>query len=149
MYKNTASQKWIVFAFQDEGGSNPGEPVTGDAANITANVRIDAGGANGVDDTNPTELEDGYYAFGITAAESNGDSVVITPVSSTANVNVIGVPGAVYTRTDMSALEGKIDAIKVPTDKMVFTKANELDTNLISINDVTITGDGSAAPFDV
>ena len=97
MFKNTASQQWVVFAFQDEGGSNPGEPVTADQANITANVRIDAGSANAVDDTNPTVLSDGYYSFGITAAESNGDSIVITPVSSTANVNVIGVPGAVYT----------------------------------------------------
>ena len=89
--------KWIVFAFQDEGGTNPGEPVTGDAANITANVRIDGGAANAVDDTNPTELEDGYYIFDITAAESNGDLLLITPASATANVNVIGVPGAIYT----------------------------------------------------
>src|SRR5210317_738735 len=98
MFKNTARQKWIVFAFQDEGGTNPGEPVTGDAANITANLRLDGGAANAVDDTNPTELEDGYYAFDITAAESNADNIVICPVSSTANVNVIGVPGVVFPR---------------------------------------------------
>lgn len=96
MQKNTAG-KWIVFAFQDEGGTNPGEPVTGDAANITANVRIDGGAANAVDDTNPTELEDGYYVFDLTAAEANGDLLLIAPQSSTANVNVIGVPGAVWT----------------------------------------------------
>lgn len=97
MQKNVAGQKWVVFAFQDEGGTNPGEPVTGDAANITANLRIDGGAANAVDDTNPTELENGYYVFDITAAESNGENIVICPASSTANVNVIGVPGAVYT----------------------------------------------------
>jgi len=116
VFKNTASQQWIVFAFQDEGGANPGEPIAGDAAQITANVRIDAGAANAVDDLNPTELEDGYYSFGITAAESNGDSIVITPVSSTANVNVIGVPGAVYTRTDVSGVEAKIDIIDTNVD---------------------------------
>lgn len=103
MQKNTASQKWVVFAFQDEGGTNPGEPVTGDAANITANVRIDGGAANAVDDVNPTEMEDGYYIFDITAAESNGDLILIAPVSATANVNVIGVPGALYT-TDVQNL---------------------------------------------
>lgn len=97
MQKNTAGQKWIVFAFQDEGGSNPGEPVTGDAANITANLRLDGGAANAVDDTNPTELEDGYYVFDITQAESNADLILMAPQSSTANVNVIGVPGAVWT----------------------------------------------------
>src|SRR5210317_1260417 len=98
MFKNTASQKWVVFAFEDEGGTNPGEPVTGDAANITANLRLDGGAANAVDDTNPTELEDGYYIFDITAAESNADNIVICPASATANVNVIGVPGVVFPR---------------------------------------------------
>jgi len=120
MQKNTVG-KWIVFAFEDEGGTNPGEPVTGDAANITANVRIDGAAANAVDDTNPTELEDGYYIFDITAAENNGDLILIAPASATANVNVIGVPGAVYTtpanfndlsitattgRTDVAAVGG-------------------------------------------
>jgi hypothetical protein len=96
MQKNTAG-KWIVFAFQDEGGTNPGEPVTGDDTNITANVRIDGAAANAVDDTNPTELEDGYYIFDLTAAETNGDLLLLCPESATANVNVIGVPGAVWT----------------------------------------------------
>lgn len=96
MQKNTAA-KWIVFAFEDEGGTNPGEPVTGDAANITANVHIDGGAANAVDDTNPAELAGGYYVFDITATENNGDLIAIVASSSTANVNVIGVPGALYT----------------------------------------------------
>jgi len=96
MQKNTAG-KWIVFAFEDEGGTNPGEPVTGDAANITADVHIDGAAANAVDDTNPAELAGGYYIFDITAAEANGDNIVLVPTSATANVNVIGVPGALYT----------------------------------------------------
>lgn len=103
MFKNTASQKWVVFAFQDEGGANPGEPVTGDAANITANLRLDGGAANAVDDAAPTELEDGYYIFDITAAESNADNIVICPESATANVNVIGVPGVVFPRENTDA----------------------------------------------
>ena len=86
--------------------------------------RIDARDVyNAVDDTNPTELEDGYYVFDITAAESNGDLISMHPESSTANVEVIGVPGAVYTtpanfpdttidsngRMDISLIEG-VDA---------------------------------------
>lgn len=92
MQKNVA-QKWIVFAFAPATNL----PVTGDAANITANIRIDGGAANAVDDTNPTELEDGFYVFDTTAAESNGDNLVLCPVSSTSGVQVIGVPGAVWT----------------------------------------------------
>lgn len=116
MFKNTAGQKWTVFAFQDEGGTNPGEPVTGDAANITANLRIDGGAANAVDDLNPTELEGGYYQFDITQAECNGGLLVIAPSSATANVNVIGAPATIYTRTDVSGVEAKIDTLDTVAD---------------------------------
>lgn len=97
MEKNKAG-KWVVFAYGSPTHATlAGKPITGDAANITANVRIDGGAANAVDDTNPTELEDGYYVFDITAAESNGTNIVICPASSTAHVIVIGVPGATWT----------------------------------------------------
>ena len=93
MQKNVASQKWIVFAFDRTDNT----AKTGDATNITANLRLDGGAANGVDDTNPTELEDGYYVFDITQAETNADLILISPQSSTSNIQVIGVPGVVYT----------------------------------------------------
>lgn len=93
MQKNIASQIWVVFAFDRTDNT----PKTGDAANITANLRIDGGSANAVDDTNPTELEDGFYYFNLTQAETNGDYILICPASSTANIQVIGVPGAVWT----------------------------------------------------
>ena len=96
MEKNTAG-KWIVFAFGLPDHANPNQPVTGDASNITADVIIDGGAANAVDDTNPTELGGGYYIFDITAAEANGDNILLIPVSSTANVQVIAVPGALWT----------------------------------------------------
>ena len=41
-----------------------------------------------------------------------------------------------------------VAAVKVPTDKMVFTKANEIDANTVSINDATVVGDGNASPWD-
>jgi len=93
MQKNTDSQKWVVFAFDRTDNT----PKTGDANQITANLRIDGAAANAVDDTNPAELEDGYYFFTITAAESNGDYIVICPASSTTNIQVIGCPAALWT----------------------------------------------------
>jgi hypothetical protein len=93
MYKNTASQKWTVFAFN----ITTNAPITGDSANITANLRIDGAAANAVDDTNPTELEDGFYQFDLTQAETNGDNIVICPDSSTSDVQVIGCPMSVWT----------------------------------------------------
>jgi len=93
MLKNIASQKWVVYAFLRTDNT----PVTGDAANITANLRIDGSAANAIDDTNPAELEDGFYIFDLTQAETNGDCIVICPASTTANVQVIGCPMATWT----------------------------------------------------
>ncbi len=47
-----------------------------------------------------------------------------------------------------SDIKVAVDAIKVPTDKMVFTKTNELDANTKSINDAEVVGDGNATPWD-
>jgi hypothetical protein len=94
MQKNVAGQKWIVFAFRRTNNL----PVTGDAANITANLRLDVGAANPIDSTNPTELEAGYYYFDLTQAETNAGMIAIIPVSATPGVLVIGVPGVVWTQ---------------------------------------------------
>ena len=63
---------------------------TGDTANITAYVSKD--GATGVatNDVNPAAVTDmaGYYAFDMTAAEMTANSVVVLPVSATANIVV-------------------------------------------------------------
>ncbi|KKN54816.1 hypothetical protein LCGC14_0588700 [marine sediment metagenome] len=93
MRKNIAGQKWVVYAYN----TSTDLPVTGDAVNITANLRIDGAAANAVDDTNPTELEEGYYVFDISQAETNGNQILIAPSSVTGSVRVVGVPEAVWT----------------------------------------------------
>lgn len=93
MLKNTANQKWIVFAFD----STTGLAKTGDAAQITANLRKDYGDAAAITDTNPTELEDGFYAFDLSQAETNADHLLICPVSSTSNIVVVGCPAVIFT----------------------------------------------------
>lgn len=98
MQKNVAGQKWIVYAWD----ITTHAPVTGDAANITSNLRLDGGGPNAIDDTNPTELEDGFYIFDITRVESNADLVLISPASSTGNVQVDGVPKSVWTNQNIA-----------------------------------------------
>ena len=79
MKHNVASQKWYVFAFDRTDNT----PKTGDAANITAKIIKDGGSATATNDTNPTEIEDGVYAFDLTQAETNAHQLVILPESST------------------------------------------------------------------
>ena len=93
MLKNTANQKWIVFAFD----ATTGLAQTGDAAQITANLRKDYGDAAAITDTNPTELEDGFYAFDLSQAETNADHLLLCPQSSTSNIVVIACPAVIFT----------------------------------------------------
>lgn len=93
MEKNVASQKWRVFAF-DKTNNNP---KTGDAANISAKISKDWGVKTATNDVAPTEIEDGYYEFDLTQAESNAKNLDLYPESSTANIQVIGVPGNIVT----------------------------------------------------
>jgi len=53
------------------------------------------------------------------------------------------------TAANLATVDTVVDAIKAKTDSLTFTKANEVDSNVQSINGVTITGDGSGTPFDV
>lgn len=93
MQKNVASQTWKVFAFD----RTTNAPKTGDAANITAKISIDNGAAGATNDVNPTEIEDGFYYFDLTQAETNGDELLILPESVTANIQVVGAPAVIAT----------------------------------------------------
>jgi hypothetical protein len=93
MQKNVASQKFVVFAYNRTNNT----PLTGDAANITANITLNSGTAAATNDVNPTETEDGFYEFDATQAETNANALQVFPASSTANIQVISVPGVIYT----------------------------------------------------
>lgn len=47
----------------------------------------------------------------------------------------------------LAAVDTEVAAIKAKTDSLTFTKANELDVNLQSINDVTVNGNGAGTPW--
>lgn len=97
MFKNTASQKLTVFAYD----STTNAPKTGDAAQITAYRDLDDGGVTVLGDTSATEKDStnakGYYIFDLTQGETNGDKILFSAKSSTANIVVLAVPPVVYT----------------------------------------------------
>jgi hypothetical protein len=84
-YKNTAS-KITFYAWNTSANA----PKTGDAANITARVRIDGGTLTQLTDTSATEIDatnaPGAYEFDATAGEMNGDILLFTAKSTTASV---------------------------------------------------------------
>ena len=114
--KNVTGQKWMAFAFNRTDST----PKTGDAGNITAKIRKDYGTATGTNDANPTEIEDGYYEFDLTQAETNADVLDLLPESSTADIQVIGISGRVFT------VPPNFSDLGIETDGDL-TKVNTLD----------------------
>lgn len=97
MFKNTSGQRITVYAEN----AATGLPVTGDAANIAAYVSKDDATVTVLGDTSATEqsstLAKGYYIFDLAQAETNGDKLLFSAKSTTANVVVRATPDVVYT----------------------------------------------------
>jgi hypothetical protein len=49
--------------------------------------------------------------------------------------------------TSIAAVKTVVDAIQAKTDDLTFTAAGQVDANVQSVNDVALTGDGSATPW--
>ena len=94
MFKGVAGEL-IVHAFNRVG------PVTGDAANITASVRIDDGAlvalTTNVASEIDADLARGFYWLPLTADETNGDRLLFAAESTTDGVVVLAQPPAVTT----------------------------------------------------
>ncbi|MDB4726113.1 hypothetical protein OAF54_01660 [bacterium] len=50
---------------------------------------------------------------------------------------------ALATAANLATVDTNVDAVKAKTDQLTFTKANELDANIQSVNDVTVAGTGA------
>lgn len=91
-------------------------------------------------------------AGGVFIAGSNAATSITTALTANITGNLSGsagsVTGAVGSVTGMTASD--VGAIKTKTDQLTFTKANEIDANVQSLNGVTLTGDGGVGTeFDV
>lgn len=95
MKKNTAGQKWRVYAWN----RSTGVPATGIAATITATINKDFAGEVATDDVNPTEIGGGYYEFTLLAEETNAYHLSLTPATTTNGVGVRALPETLTTET--------------------------------------------------
>lgn len=141
LYKNTASQKIPVYAWD----SAKGAPKTGDAANITAYISKDGGTAAATNDANPTELDatnmPGIYIFDMTQAETNAALVMLSPKSSTSGIHI--EPVIIYTVPETPS----VNVTQISGDS---TAADNLEsycdgTTPQPVNVTQISGDSTAA----
>jgi hypothetical protein len=117
LFRNAANQKLPVFAYD----KTTGEPKTGDAANITAQISKDWSAAAATNDTNPTELDStdhpGIYLFDLTAAETAADVICVSARSSTGGVLID--PVIAYTQPKlftMGTCTGTPTTTSIPSD---------------------------------
>lgn len=61
----------------------------------------------------------------------------------------LGAPAGASVSADIAAAKSDTAAIKAKTDSLTYTVAGQVDANIQSINDVTITGNGGVTPFNV
>lgn len=97
MFKNVSGQKALFFAFN----ATTNLPVTGDAANQTPYVSKDGGTVTVLGSPTLTEMDStnakGFYIASLAQAETNGNMLLFSGKSTTANVVVIGAPSTVFT----------------------------------------------------
>src|SRR5687767_3045800 len=97
MQKNVAGQKLLVYAFD----STTNLPKTADGPNIRASVSKDFAAIADLADTSAAELDatiaKGFYHFDVSQGETDGNVLIFSARSSTANIVVVAVPAKVYT----------------------------------------------------
>lgn len=118
MFKNVASQKLSVYVFD----STTNLPKTGDAANLTAYRSLDDGAVTVLGDTSATEQDatnaKGFYIFDLTQGETNGDKIMFSCKSATANMVCLAMPAVIYTvpplfTTQVIDATGRVNAFMV------------------------------------
>lgn len=152
MFKNVASQKLIVYAFD----STTNLPKTGDAANLTAYVSKDYGSVTVLGDTSATEMDStnakGYYLFDLTQGETNGDTLLFSAKSGTANIVVLGMPASVFTTPPNfttlsidSSGRAKSDVDTIKTQTVTCAAGVTVNVNVGTTQPVNFTGTGASA----
>ncbi len=147
MFKDVANQYIFIYAHNDITNA----PKTGDAANITATLSKDAGGATATNDTNPTEMHPasapGIYRFSMLQAEANADVMMLVPLSSTAGITI--APIVIYTKLTAATINAEVDTA-LNTAIPGSPTANSINQRVAAVDDLTqASGNGDLAAMKV
>lgn len=157
MQRNVSGQKIALFAFD----YSTGAPKTGDAANLTAYVSKDGGSVTVLTDTTATEMDatnaKGWYSFDVSQTESNGDELLFSGKSSTANVSVVArmlstVPASFTSFVTPTGASVNLDTIKTQTVTaaagVTFPSSIASPTNITAASGVVLSSAGVQAIWD-
>ena len=135
-----AQTKVRVFAFD----RSTADPVTGDAANITAKWAKDYGTPTALTDTNPVEAEDGFYYFDLSSDERDVSIIgEIFPESSSSGVQVIGVPAFFMVAGDATAANQASILAAIQGAEVIQVASPNVEGNLVLTQGDTYDGIGN------
>lgn len=88
---------------------------------------------------------------GTVASPTNITAGTITTVSSVTGLTASNLDTTVSSRLSTAGYTApdntSVTAIKAKTDSLTFSVANKVDSNIKSVNNVTVTGDGAGTPW--
>lgn len=115
----------------------------GETATEIAAILVDTGTT--LDGRIPAALVSGRMDVSVGAMAAN----VMTAAAAAADLTT-ELQSGLATAAALATVDTVVDAIQAKTDSLTFTQAGHVDANVQRINDVAITGDGSAGDkFDV
>ena len=85
----------------------------------------------------------GYVDTEVAAIKAKTDNLPSDPADASDVASLIAAVSAKVDTVD-DFLDTEIAAIKAKTDQLTFTVANQVDTNIQSVNDITVNGIGTA-----
>lgn len=118
------------------------------AAEVAAELATYDGPTKTEMDSAFTEIKGATWAAtdSLEAIRNQGDAAWTTATGFATNTKQDTMEttlNAAATASALATVDTVVDAVKVQTDKLTFTVANELDANIQSINDAPVTGDGT------
>ncbi len=157
--KQTDSARW----FRDDDTRPVIDPTTGGSGleiNWRNPVYAYDGGGGGFTSGDRSTLEARASQVSVDALDTNVDAILVdTGTTIPAQISALNDLSAAQvnaevdaaltdydapTKAELDAVETKVDGVKAKTDQLTFTKANEVDSNIQSVNDVTVTGTGAS-----
>lgn len=99
------------------------------------------------------QFEDGSYSVRLAGSNNNifdvENGILVQNLVQVIANNSAGLIVVASGSGLSAAQDAKLTAINAKTQPLTFTKANEVDANVQSVNDEEIVGDGSTTPFNV
>ncbi len=121
--------------------------VTGATGSVTAAVSLLTATQNSID---AIEVDTAMLASSYVAPDNSSISLILADTADLqANQGSWATATGFATSAALATVDSNVDAVKVATDKLTFTTANQVDANVQYVNDRELTGDGAVTPFDV